>query len=135
MQRSVSLAAAALIAVTATAAGSAAGHAADDPPAGHRPGVWLTVSDPERTWLRGVLLTCHPEPGGPHPDPAGACEAVSGAKGDFARLPGDPHLCTKEYDPVIARAVGIWNGKPVAWQKIYPNPCELDAATGTVFRF
>ncbi|WP_267243317.1 subtilase-type protease inhibitor [Streptomyces sp. PR69] len=135
MQRSVSLAAAALIAVTATAAGTAAGHAATDPPPDRRPGLWLTVSDPERTWLRGVLLTCHPEPSGPHPDAVGACEAVSEAEGDFARLPGDPQICTKEYDPVTARAVGVWKGQTVAWQKTYPNPCELDAATGAVFRF
>lgn len=110
-------------------------HAADPAAPAPKRGLFLTVSGAENTWVRGVLLHCVPEPAGAHPQAAMACGAVALAKGDFDRLPDDPHACTKEFDPVTATANGSYRGKEVTWRKTYPNACALDADTGHVFRF
>ncbi|WP_405809770.1 subtilase-type protease inhibitor [Streptomyces sp. NBC_00210] len=145
MHRSAVLAAAALMSLAATAVPATAvparavparavpAHAVGDEPAPR--GLFLTVSGSENTWVRGVLLHCSPEPGGAHPDPAAACSALAAARGDLDRLPGDPHPCTEEFDPVTVDATGTWRGRMTAWHKTYANACALDAATGEVFRF
>ncbi len=97
-------------------------------------GMFLTVSGSENTWIRGVLLHCDP-PGGSHPAAEAACADLAAAGGDFDALPGDPHRCTKEYDPVTATATGTYNGRPVAWHRTFPNACVMDGITGPVFRF
>ncbi|MGW8886627.1 SSI family serine proteinase inhibitor [Streptomyces sp. NPDC055749] len=109
-------------------------HAASEPaPAPSE--LTLSVSGSERTWSRSAVLTC-PAAGDPgHPDPVAACADLYAAGGDFDALPGDPHVCTKEYDPVTAEAVGTYQSRPVSWRKTYPNACEMDAATGPLFRF
>ncbi|KUL49620.1 protease inhibitor [Streptomyces sp. NRRL F-4489] len=96
--------------------------------------LFLTVSGARDSWLRGVRLTC-PDTRGAHPHGAAACADLARAQGDPDALPGDPHLCTREYDPVTATASGSWRGLPVDWHREYPNACTLDAATGPVFRF
>ncbi|MGW7052461.1 subtilase-type protease inhibitor [Streptomyces sp. NPDC054887] len=110
---------------------------ASDAPGGPKPpkGLFLTVSGSSSTWMRGVLLECAPKPSGPHPDAAGACEALGRANGDFDKLPGNPRACTKQYEPVTVSAGGTWRGAPTSWRKTYPNACVLDTATGAVFRF
>lgn len=139
MHRTAALAAAALLAVVAAvpsavpAAASQAPERADKPVL--RRGLFLTVSGAENSWIRGVLLHCSPEPGGPHPDAAGACAALDEARGDLDKLRGEPHPCTKQYDPVTVSATGAFRGRPTAWHKTFPNACELAAATGPVFRF
>ncbi|GAA3001986.1 SSI family serine proteinase inhibitor [Streptomyces fulvorobeus] len=95
----------------------------------------LTVSDAEGTWSRAVLLTCPAAAVPGHPDPAAACADLTRAGGDLDALPGDPHSCTREYEPVIAQVSGAYRGRPVAWSRTYPNACLLDAGTGSVFRF
>ncbi|MBT2388112.1 protease inhibitor SIL-V5 [Streptomyces sp. ISL-1] len=130
MHRTAAFAAAALLtlatAIPAYAAGGEPG-----PPRG----LFLTVSGSQNTWIRGVLLHCSPRPGGAHPDPVAACEALAAARGDLDRLPGNPHPCVKTFDPVTVEATGVWRGRPTAWHKTYANACELDAATGEVFDF
>ncbi|MFF8914086.1 SSI family serine proteinase inhibitor [Streptomyces sp. NPDC015032] len=131
MRLRAALATAALL--TLTAAVPAAAAPSGDPLPDR--GLFLTVSGSENTWVRGVELFCPPAPDARHPEAAAACAAIDEAAGDLDALPGDPHLCTKEHDPVTATATGQWDGRPVAWRKTFPNACELDAATGPVFRF
>jgi hypothetical protein len=130
MHRRTAFAAVAVI----TLAAAAPAHAVGELPAPHG-GLFLAVAGDGNTWMRGVLLRCEPAPAGPHPDAAAACEALDAAGGDPGRLPGSPHPCTKEYDPVTAHAAGEWRGRPTVWHKTYANACELDAETGVVFRF
>ncbi|MEU9503045.1 SSI family serine proteinase inhibitor [Streptomyces sp. NPDC048196] len=102
------------------------------PPAGQ--GLLLTISGDHDTWIRGVRLSC-PDVYGRHPHAAAACDALTWARGDFDALPGEPHACTRQYDPVTVSATGNWRGGPVNWRKEFPNACTLDSATGPVFRF
>ncbi|MER6498054.1 SSI family serine proteinase inhibitor [Streptomyces sp. NPDC001455] len=95
----------------------------------------LTVSGGGNTWIRGVRLLCPPVPSTHHPHAVAACADLAAADGDLDALPGDPHLCTKESDPVTVEATGIWDGRRVSWRRTFPNPCEMDVATGPVFRF
>ncbi|MFJ8074082.1 SSI family serine proteinase inhibitor [Streptomyces sp. NPDC096176] len=144
MHRSATLAAAALLALAAAvpAAASPGPFEPDLPAADERAGrpgpsrgLFLTVSGAENTWIRGVLLHCSPVPAGPHPEAKAACAALDMARGDLDRLTGDPHPCTKQYDPVTVSATGAWRGRPTAWHKTFPNACNLAATTGAVFRF
>ncbi|MEV7404120.1 SSI family serine proteinase inhibitor [Streptomyces sp. NPDC091267] len=98
-------------------------------------GLFLTVSGSGNTWIRGVALHCPPRPDDRHPDAAGACAALDAADGDFDALPGDPHTCTDEHDPVTVTAEGFWRGAAIAWRRTFPSPCAMHAATGPVFRF
>ncbi|WP_326596685.1 SSI family serine proteinase inhibitor [Streptomyces brevispora] len=115
--------------------GAAVPAGAAPPPAPDR-GVLLTVSGSENTWIRGVVLHCPPGPDDRHPDATGACAAIDEADGDFGALPGDPHPCTYEYDPVTVTAEGVRTGEVIAhWRHTFPNACLMDASTGPVFRF
>ncbi|MGV9881635.1 SSI family serine proteinase inhibitor [Streptomyces sp. NPDC003006] len=129
--RPFTVAAAALIALGATVPA----HAADDAHTPRHPGLFLTVSGAENSWMRGVLLRCEPAPSGHHPHAAKACAAIAGAKGNFDHLADDPHVCTKEYDPVTVTATGSHQNRSISWHKTYPNACTLDSDTGHVFRF
>ncbi|MFF3541237.1 SSI family serine proteinase inhibitor [Streptomyces platensis] len=108
---------------------------ADEPPApdGDQ-GLVLTMSGAGNTWTRGVRLSC-PDIHRRHPHAGAACDALTWARGDLDALPGEPHTCTREYDPVTATATGTWRGVPVNWRKVFPNACTMDSATGAVFRF
>ncbi|MBO1332374.1 SSI family serine proteinase inhibitor [Streptomyces sp. VRA16 Mangrove soil] len=124
------LAAAALLSL---AAAVPTAHAADGPT--DRPDLLLTVSGTEHTWIRGVLLSCEPEPSGHHPYAAEACAALDAAGGDLDAVRAEPHACTEEDDPVTASATGVHRGRTITWSRTFPNTCALDAATGSVFRF
>ncbi|RII14284.1 Subtilisin inhibitor-like protein 5 [Streptomyces sp. YIM 130001] len=100
-----------------------------------RPGLLLTVSGSDDTWIRGAELHCDPEPGGGHPQAAEACAALGEAHGDPGALPGEPRVCTKEYDPVTVTAEGTYDSKPVKWTKTFPNACSMHAASDPVFTF
>ncbi|AZS75789.1 protease inhibitor [Streptomyces lydicus] len=106
---------------------------ADEPPSGDQ-GMQLTVSGAGNTWIRGVRLSC-PDIHRRHPHAGAACDALTWARGDLDALRGDPHNCTREFDPVTVTATGTWRGVPVNWRKEYPNACTMDSATGPVFRF
>ncbi|MCE4945457.1 MULTISPECIES: SSI family serine proteinase inhibitor [Streptomyces] len=97
-------------------------------------GLFLTVSGAGDTWIRGVRLSC-PDTRGTHPHGAAACAELAAVQGDPDALRGDPHVCTREYDPVTVTASGSWRGAPVEWRREYPNACTMDAATGPLFRF
>lgn len=122
--------AAALLTLTAAPAATAAGDGARAEPRG----LLLTVSGSQNTWIRGVVLDCPPRVT-PHPQALAACSAITWARGDLDALPGDPHPCTDEYDPVTATADGTWRSHRIHWRKTFSNACELDAQTGPVFRF
>lgn len=124
------LAAAALIGLAAAAPAQAAGHGA----APDR-GLFLTVSGAQDTWIRGVLLTCAPEPHGNHPRAAAACAALDGVDGALDALPVEQTPCTLEYDPVTVTAEGHHGGHPIAWRKTFANACVMSASTGAVFDF
>ncbi|WP_018686484.1 SSI family serine proteinase inhibitor [Actinokineospora enzanensis] len=129
-----SLAAAAACAVLAALLPSAT--AAAEPPPGIAPVhalFVLSVSDRQGN-LDAALLECAPD-GGTHPDAGGTCAALSQVNGDFSRLPGNPgQLCTMEYAPVTATAHGIWGYRFVQFRHTYGNRCQLEAATGVVFK-
>ncbi|MFH8684993.1 SSI family serine proteinase inhibitor [Streptomyces lydicus] len=120
---------------------AAAGTAEPRPPAGTEPqpptadqGLLLTVSGDRNTWIRGVRLSC-PDIYGRHPHARAACDALTWARGDLDALPGEPHACNKQYNPVTVSVTGTWRGGPVEWHREFANACMLDSATGPVFRF
>ncbi|MEV0122426.1 SSI family serine proteinase inhibitor [Streptomyces sp. NPDC050703] len=135
--RPLTVAVAALVAlgvsVPAQAAGAPTRAAASD--AAAKSGLFLTVAESDDTWIRGVLLHCEPKPAGRHPHAALACAEIGRAAGDLDALPPVKRPCTKKYDPVTASAHGSHEGRGVSWVKVFPNRCELEAATGSVFRF
>lgn len=80
-----------------------------------------------------ATLRCDP-PGGSHSNAAAACATLAAAGGDFSKLAGQPGTnCTRISDPVTAQARGQYRGAPVAFQRTYPNRCELDRQTAPVF--
>lgn len=86
----------------------------------------------------GAVL-CGPDVG-VHPDPAGACQAIRAAGGDFGRLPAaQDGLCTLILQPAPAHAWGVWSGAEgihaVDFAADYGNPCMATAQSGGVFGF
>jgi hypothetical protein len=76
---------------------------------------------------RAVTLTCVPTAGGTHPDPAAACDELAAVQGKFSELTADPsnRTCTRQWDPVVVTAHGVWQGKPVEFSTTYGNSCEM----------
>lgn len=98
-------------------------------------GLYLAVTAANGTQFRGVWLTCGTTgQNGSHPHAAASCRDLTIARGDLDALPGDPHNCTLQYAPVTATATGTWQGKPLRWQRTYPNDCVMDSETGPLFR-
>lgn len=133
-RRSVRAVAAAVATVALLAPAHAAADAPGTPTDADGRGLLLTVSGGRNTWSRYATLDC-PAGTGTHPRGAVACHDLAQAGGDLDRLSGDRRLCTKEYDPVTATAQGTLGGTPVSWRKTFGNPCEMESATGPVFRF
>ncbi len=119
----------------ALAALAPAAHADTRHPDDPQPGVLLTVSGSDHTWIRGLRLMCEPAPSGHHPKAAEACAALDAAAGDIDRLPAEDARCTKEYDPVTVTAAGTHRGQDLAWNRTYANDCLRHAATDPVFAF
>lgn len=95
----------------------------------------LTISIAEQdSKPLAASLRCNP-PSGTHPKKADACVEIHSAGGDLDKLPGRQTFaaCTKEYRPIVTRAYGLAEGKPVTFERTYPNRCELGVATGSVF--
>ncbi|WP_143831998.1 SSI family serine proteinase inhibitor [Nocardiopsis sp. CNR-923] len=81
--------------------------------------------------VREVSLLCSSYgSGGTHPRAAEACSAIARA-GSIAAVSSDPAaVCTLEYRPVAATAMGA-----EAFQETYGNGCLLRAAKRAVFDF
>ncbi|MFJ8196639.1 protease inhibitor [Streptomyces sp. NPDC096152] len=85
---------------------------------------------------RAVTLGCAPTSSGTHPAPALACAELRAAGGDFDALTVKRDvLCTKEYNPVVVTAAGVWQGKRVSYERTFANTCVKDAAMSSVFAF
>ncbi|WP_093802807.1 subtilase-type protease inhibitor [Streptomyces sp. Wb2n-11] len=77
---------------------------------------------------RAVTLSCAPLPGGTHPSPGAACKELRAAHGEFSGLvdTSPQRSCTREWDPVVITAQGVWQGKPVSWSATFGNVCEME---------
>ncbi|MFF4648463.1 SSI family serine proteinase inhibitor [Streptomyces sp. NPDC001380] len=124
--------------LAAAALGLAAPPAAADP--GGSPGGRLVLTlhsgeDVSGRVLDSVVLECGPD-GGPHPDPAAACDALRAAGGDPAALRAQRGvMCPMVYAPVTGEATGTWDGRAVGFARRYANRCAAGAESGGVFRF
>ncbi|WP_250292074.1 SSI family serine proteinase inhibitor [Streptomyces atroolivaceus] len=91
------------------------------------------------TVQRAVTLSCAPRPSGTHPSPAAACAELRSVEGEFTRLttPMPQGACTRQWDPVVVDATGVWQGRHVSWSATFGNACEMRAslAEGQVFAF
>ncbi|GAA2942371.1 subtilase-type protease inhibitor [Streptomyces enissocaesilis] len=91
----------------------------------------LTVGSGEEastaTVGRAVTLSCAPRPGGTHPSPQAACEELRAMHGELSGLidTSPQRICTREWDPVVITAQGVWQGKPVSWSATFGNACEM----------
>ncbi|MEG3627790.1 subtilase-type protease inhibitor [Streptomyces poriticola] len=126
----------------AAPAGPAAQAAPDSAPASlYAPSALvLTVAHGENaasaTPMRAATLSCAPTPSGTHPDPALACAELRGAGGDLHALTAtDGVMCTKEYDPVVVTVEGVWEGRRIADERTFANPCVKNAHSASVFAF
>ncbi|WP_020666218.1 SSI family serine proteinase inhibitor [Amycolatopsis nigrescens] len=81
-----------------------------------------------------VSLSCEPS-GGSHPTSDAACETLKKVNGDFSRLPVAERACVLIYAPVNVEVTGSWRGKPVSFQREYPNTCVASAESTDVFTF
>ncbi|MFJ2027417.1 subtilase-type protease inhibitor [Streptomyces sp. NPDC087897] len=88
---------------------------------------------------RAVTLSCAPTAEGTHPDPVAACKELAEVRGEFSELTAGPsnRTCTRQWDPVVVTAHGVWQGEPVQFSTTYGNACEMAGGTnGTaVFAF
>ncbi|MFI8003023.1 subtilase-type protease inhibitor [Streptomyces sp. NPDC086010] len=91
------------------------------------------------TVQRAVMLSCAPRPGGTHPAPGAACSELRSVQGDFAQLtrPRSQGDCTRQWDPLVLSATGVWQGRSVSWSATFGNECEMRASLpeGSVFSF
>ncbi|GGX09985.1 subtilase-type protease inhibitor [Streptomyces chryseus] len=105
--------------------------------------IVLTVGTGEEagtaTVARAVTLSCAPTSNGTHPSPEAACAELRAAGGEFSGLvdTSPQRICTREWDPVVITAQGVWQGKPVSWSTTFGNTCLMEAglAEGALFAF
>jgi Subtilisin inhibitor-like len=76
-------------------------------------------------------LTCNPA-GGSHPDPEAACRQLTEADGRIEAIPEEEGPCTLEFNPVILRASGTWNGEDRRFEAEFSNRCVGTRSTGGV---
>ncbi|MFD3513460.1 subtilase-type protease inhibitor [Streptomyces sp. NPDC058657] len=86
---------------------------------------------------RAVSLGCSSGGVGSHPDAPGACAQLRAAGGNFDKVTKAPSTtyCTREWNPVVVTAEGVWEGRRVAYEHTFANPCALRAGQGQVFNF
>ncbi|MFB4281827.1 MULTISPECIES: SSI family serine proteinase inhibitor [unclassified Nonomuraea] len=109
--------------------GSSPATAAPDP----KPGVQLKIVNAVKGGqTKTVWLHCAPV-GGTHPNPRAACRLLEQVNGKPAQLAVAPNTaCTREFEPHAVVVVGRWHRQVVKWAKVFPNSCEVRAATGAV---
>ncbi|WP_030671422.1 subtilase-type protease inhibitor [Streptomyces rimosus] len=86
---------------------------------------------------RAVSLSCSSAGTGTHPMARAACAELRTANGDFNKITkaASDRMCTKEYNPVVVTANGVWQGRRVAYEHTFANPCALEGGKGLVFEF
>ena len=95
-------------------------------------GEYAAAATPERA----VTLTCAPRPSGTHPAVVEACAELRASDGDFDALSGTTGaFCTKQYDPVVVTVQGVWQGKRVAYERVFSTECVKNSATTVLFSF
>lgn len=95
--------------------------------------IVLTTST-EDAGVRSTDLHCEPT-GGKHPKAQAACEDLLLSDGHVQAVQHTNSFCTLEYRPVHVTAIGNWRGEPRSYDHVYPNPCAMRVATGSVFQF
>ncbi|WP_406404801.1 subtilase-type protease inhibitor [Streptomyces sp. NBC_00879] len=124
--------------------GSTAGTAHAEPSSLYAPSALVLTtahgqSAATATPERAVTLTCTPDATGTHPAAEDACAALTQVNGDFSSLAeisrGQPHFCTKQYNPVTVTAQGVWGGKRVTYEHTFANECIKNAEGSDVFEF
>lgn len=83
---------------------------------------------------RSALLRCDTD-GGVHAAAGAACDDLRAVTGNIGALAAGDEICTYEYAPVTATAVGVWRGRPISYRATFPNRCTLLQHTGNVFNF
>ncbi|EPH40141.1 putative protease inhibitor SIL-V3 [Streptomyces aurantiacus JA 4570] len=86
---------------------------------------------------RAVTLGCSSGGVGSHPDAPGACHQLRMVGGKFDKVTKAPTntACTKEWNPIVVTAEGVWEGRRVNYEHTFANPCALTAGQGQVFNF
>ncbi|WP_030684136.1 subtilase-type protease inhibitor [Streptomyces sp. NRRL B-1347] len=86
---------------------------------------------------RAVTLGCSSGGVGSHPDAAAACDQLRsvGGKFDAVTKKSSSRPCTKEWNPIVVTAQGVWEGRRVSYEHTFANPCALTIGQGQVFAF
>ncbi|MCK7623196.1 subtilase-type protease inhibitor [Streptomyces sp. RS10V-4] len=88
---------------------------------------------------RAVTLSCMPVAAGSHPMARAACTQLRTVSGDFNAVTeaaaANDRVCTKEWDPVVVTADGVWQGRRVSYTHTFANPCAMTGGKGAVFEF
>ncbi|MEW9519166.1 subtilase-type protease inhibitor [Streptomyces tubercidicus] len=89
------------------------------------------------TVQRAVTLSCMPGATGSHPNPKAACAQLRAVAGDFNAVTSaaSDRLCTKEWNPFVVTADGVWQGKRVSYSYTFANSCAMTDGIGSVFDF
>jgi hypothetical protein len=124
-----------LIALVATAgAVLGSGLVVVEPAAARDAGTRVAVSvRPAHGRPKTAWLTCDPA-GGSHRRADEACAALAAAGGDPHAIPPTDTMCTTEFAPVTATAIGRWRGRAVRYRETFGNRCVLRVQTGPLFR-
>ncbi|WP_282759548.1 SSI family serine proteinase inhibitor [Actinoplanes sandaracinus] len=98
--------------------------------------VLLSVipAEPAGGPIQQALLRCDAD-GGTHRAATAACDDLRSVGGDIRALATEDGICTREYRPVTAVAMGVWRGEPLSYRATFSNRCLLLLATGDVFNF
>jgi lipoprotein-anchoring transpeptidase ErfK/SrfK len=88
----------------------------------------------EAGYASALVLTCFP-PGGLHPNRVQACNTLKKVHGKPSNLKPAYTMCMMIYAPITAQISGTWEGTKISWSKKYGNVCEMNRATGVLFRF
>ncbi len=84
----------------------------------------LTIIFVRKSTRDRVTLKCDP-PGGTHPDPALACDVLTGVPDPFAPVPADA-VCSQVYGgPEKAKVTGTYQGVPVDAEFSRTDGCEI----------
>ncbi|TJZ43460.1 protease inhibitor protein [Streptomyces piniterrae] len=86
---------------------------------------------------RAATLSCRPTATGSHPAPRAACAQLRAASGDFGKVTGvvSNRVCTKEWNPIVVTADGVWEGRRVSYTYTFANSCAMNDGKGLVFEF